>query len=79
MEKPKLKKRLPLGRPEGIPQPSGPERIRRKVPVIYDSILKRAVGGDAACARLCLEIAKEIPPMILAPFKEKLLALEHKT
>lgn len=54
-------KTKPRGRPTGIPQPSGPERIRRKVRVIYDSVLKRALAGDAEAARLCLEIAGELP------------------
>jgi len=58
----KEKKRLPKGRPPGIAQPNGPERIRRKIAVIYDSILKRALAGEAAPARLCLEIVNEIKP-----------------
>ena len=58
----KSRKRLPTGRPVGIPQPKGPERIRRKVSVIYDSILKRALAGEDGPARLCLEVAGEIKP-----------------
>lgn len=56
-----VKKRLPMGRPVGIPQPSGPERIKRNLAVIYDSILKRARAGEADQARLALEIVGEIP------------------
>jgi hypothetical protein len=55
------RRRLPLGRPPGISQPKGPERIRRKVAVIYDSVLKRALAGEADQARLALEIVGELP------------------
>jgi hypothetical protein len=58
----KTKPRFPTGRPPGIAQPKGPERIRRKIPVIYDSVLKRALAGDADAARLALEIVGELPP-----------------
>jgi hypothetical protein len=57
-----LKGRAPTGRPPGIPQPKGPERIKRKMSVIYDSLLKQALAGNPDAARLCLELAGEIKP-----------------
>ena len=65
-------KRLPTGRPFGIPQPSGPERIKRKLPVLYDSILKRAIGGDAWNACLALVIVEALPVEALKSFQDKL-------
>jgi len=56
-----MKNKTPQGRPEGIPNPDGPERIRRKKTVIWDTVLKRAIGGDAGNARIALEAIGEIP------------------
>lgn len=49
-------KRLPMGRPEGTPQPSGGERIKRQQRVIWDSLLKRAVAGEPEAVKLCIDL-----------------------
>ena len=59
------KKRLPTGRPEGIPQPDGPERMRRSLSVIDDSVLKRARAGEAEAARLVYERLGLLGPQIM--------------
>ncbi len=59
----KSKKRLPRGRPDGIPQPTGPERIRRKEPVVWDSLYKRAIAGEPEAVRLCVDLKLIDPEM----------------
>lgn len=46
------------GRPEGSRDPSPAEQIRRRLPKIYEAALKSAEAGDAAAARLCIDIVK---------------------
>lgn len=53
----KQKKRsIASGRPDGIPQPTGPERIKRKESVIWDSLGKRAIAGEPDAIRLCIDL-----------------------
>lgn len=46
------------GRPKGSRDPSPAERIRRRLPKIYEAVLRSAEAGDAAAIRLCLDIVK---------------------
>ncbi|MGH7973205.1 MAG: hypothetical protein ACREIC_31180 [Limisphaerales bacterium] len=44
------------GRTPGIPQPTGPEKIKRDETVIWDSLLRRARAGEAEAVRLCKDL-----------------------
>ena len=55
------------GRPKGIPNPDGRERIRRQAHNLYDALLRKALAGDAEAVRLCFEIVGEYPTAKLPP------------
>lgn len=46
------------GRPKGSRDPSAAEKIRRRLPKIYEAALRSAEAGDSEAARLCIDIAE---------------------
>jgi len=47
------------GRPAGSLSPTPRDRITRSLPMIYESIRRNALAGDAEAARLCADIARD--------------------
>ena len=47
-----------LGRPLNTKNPTAHERIVRKVPRLYDALLRKAETGDASAVALCFDITK---------------------
>lgn len=56
-----MEKKSSGGRPRGVSNPDGVEKIRRQTRALYSVLLHRALGGDAAAIRLCLELIEATP------------------
>lgn len=47
------------GRPIGSLSPTPRDRMERTLPLIYESVRRNALAGDANSARLCADIVRE--------------------